>query len=79
MEKSMKKQAIWKHTGGGCGIGLDIGLNAEYCCDDDYENQITKEVVTLYSTMTAHCKMPSESNDLLELLALPGVKQLKTN
>jgi len=60
---------MWKHEGGGCGIGW----NTLYPCDDSYRNDEKKERVTIYCTMDRHFNMPSKVESLDELTALEGV------
>ena len=57
----------WKHIGGGCDVGT-AAKGKKYPCDDSYENVKTKKVVTVYSTTTAHFKMPQYVNSISELL-----------
>ena len=61
----------WKHIGGGCGLCCE----ANFQCDDEYENSETRERVTVYTTMEAHFEMPSEVDTLEELRDRAGVKQ----
>lgn len=61
----------WKHIGGGCGLTCE----ANFPCDDEYEDSKTAERVRFRTTMEAHFEMPGEADTLEELQNREGVKQ----
>jgi len=68
----------WEHVGGGCCLECE----ANFPCDDEYEETETSETLTsnparvrFYTTMEAHPAMPRVVETLMELWNREGVMQ----
>lgn len=70
IRKPPNKRHRWHLQGGGC----MVGTKHRYPCDDDYEDQITRQIINVRSTMDAHFKMPLSVARIADLRKIPGVK-----
>jgi len=65
----------YTHVGGGCMMGEPAG---SYCCDDQWMNEETREVISIGCTMEAHInilKTLKEITGIGDVLLLKGVSK----